>query len=57
VIDADVVAALGNGSTKAGSAALDQMREAIRKHNRSAPHKKIPPKAKKPLEYIKRGRK
>lgn len=60
VIDADVVAALGNGSTKAGAAALDQMREAIRKDNRAAPINKIPSKAKHPLEYIKkttRGRK
>jgi hypothetical protein len=54
VIDADVVAALGNGSTKAGAAALDQMREAIRKHNRTVPTSKIPPKAKQPLDYIKK---
>jgi hypothetical protein len=54
VIDADVVAALGNGSTKAGAAALDQMREEIRKHNRTVPTNKIPPKAKKPLDYIKK---
>jgi len=29
------------------------MREAIRKHKRSAPPDKIPPKAKSPLEYLK----
>ena len=57
VIDASTVSALGNGSTKAGVAALDQMREAIRKHNRSAPINKIPPKAKKPMDYLKRGKK
>jgi hypothetical protein len=57
VIDADTVSALGNGSTKAGVSALDQMRVAIRKHNRSAPTSKIPPKAKKPMEYLKRGKK
>lgn len=57
VIDASTVSALGNGSTKAGVSALDQMREAIRKHNRSAPINKIPPKAKKPMDYLKRGKK
>jgi len=53
VFDADTVAALGNGSNEAGAIALDKMREAIRKHKRSAPHTKIPPKAKSPLEYLK----
>ena len=52
VFDADTVAALGNGSNKAGAAALDQMRRAIREHKRSAPIGKIPPKAKSPLEYL-----
>jgi hypothetical protein len=47
------VAALGYGSNKAGALQLDKMREAIRKHKRSAPHNKIPPKAKSPLEYMK----
>jgi hypothetical protein len=53
VFDADTVAALGNGSSDAGAKALDKMREAIRKHKRSAPVNKIPPKAKSPLEYFK----
>ena len=53
VFDADTVAALGNGSSKAGALVLDKMRENIRKHKRSAPHDKIPPKAKSPLEYLK----
>jgi hypothetical protein len=53
VFDADTVAALGNGSSKAGALQLDKMRESIRKHKRSAPHDKIPPKAKSPLEYMK----
>jgi hypothetical protein len=53
VFDADTVASLGNGSSKAGALQLDKMREAIRKHKRSAPHNKIPPKAKSPLEYLK----
>jgi hypothetical protein len=53
VFDADTVAALGNGSSDAGAKRLDEMREAIRKHKRSAPIHKIPPKAKSPLEYLK----
>ena len=53
VVDADTVAALGDGSSKAGAQALDKMREAIRTHKRSAPADKIPPKAKSPLEYLK----
>lgn len=53
VFDADTVAALGNGSSKAGSAALDKMREDIRAHKRSAPINKIPPPAKSPLAYLK----
>jgi len=53
VFDADTVSALGDGSNKAGAAALDVMRKAIRKHKRSAPIDKIPPKAKNPLSYLK----
>ena len=53
VIDADVVAALGNGSNKAGAKQLDKMRHAIRKQKRSTPIDKIPPKAKSPLAYLK----
>jgi len=53
VFDADTVAALGNGSNKAGALTLDKMRQNIRKHKRSASHKNIPPKAKSPLEYLK----
>ena len=53
VFDADVVAALGNGSNEAGAEILDRMREAIRRHKRSAPPGKIPAKAKSPLEYLK----
>lgn len=56
VMDADTVAALGDGSTDAGVSALDKMREEIRKHRRSAPVTKIPPKAKTPMQYVK-GRK
>jgi len=53
VFDADTVAALGNGSNDAGAAILDRMRQNLRKHKRSAPAGKIPPKAKSPLEYMK----
>jgi hypothetical protein len=56
VFDADTVAALGNGSSDAGAKVLDKMRQEIRKHKRSAPVHKIPPKAKSPLEYIKKGK-
>jgi hypothetical protein len=54
VIDSDTVSALGDGSSEAGAAVLDKMREAIRKHKRSAPIDKIPPQAKSPLEYMRR---
>jgi len=57
VFDADTVAALGDGSNKAGAQALDKMREAIRAHKRSAPDNKIPPKAKQPFAYLKEGNK
>lgn len=53
VFDADAVSALGDGNNAAGAAALDQMRQNIRKHKRSAPPTKIPPKAKKPEQYMK----
>ena len=53
VFDADVVAALGNGSNKAGADVLDKFREEIRAHKRSAHVGKIPPKAKSPLAYLK----
>lgn len=53
VFDADTVAQLGNGSTKAGSDLLDRFREEIRAHKRSAPVNKIPPPAKSPLAYMK----
>jgi hypothetical protein len=55
VFPADVVAALGNGSTKAGSDKLYDMMHSIRAHHRSAKPKDLPPPAKKsPLDYIKK---
>jgi hypothetical protein len=53
VFSADVVAALGNGSNKAGAEELDRMVQAIRARARSAPPDKLPPDAKSPLEYLK----
>ena len=53
VIDADTVAQIGNGSTKAGAQALDKFRESIRAHKRSAPVNKIPPKTKTLTSYLK----
>jgi len=52
VFDADIVAALGDGSNAEGARRLNEMREAIRAHKRSAPNDKIPPKAKSPLAYL-----
>lgn len=49
----DVVAALGNGSTKAGSDKLYDMMHSIRAHARSSKPKDLPPPAKSPLEYLK----
>lgn len=57
VLDADIVAALGNGSTKAGSDLLDRFREEIRQHKRSGSLDNIPPPAKSPLEYLAKARK
>ena len=53
VIDAETVAMLGDGNNAAGASALELMRENIRRHKRAAPADKIPPKAKKPGQYMK----
>ena len=53
VFDAEIVAALGDGSNKEGARKLDEFREAIRLHKRSGSIKTIPPKAKSPLAYMK----
>lgn len=52
VFPADVVAALGNGSTKAGSDKLYEMMHSIRKRARSTDVKDLPPPAKSPLDYL-----
>jgi hypothetical protein len=58
VLPADVVAALGNGSTKAGSEKLYEMMHAIRARARSTGNKDLPPPAfKSPLDYLKKANK
>ena len=53
VFPADVVSALGNGSTKAGTDKLYDMMHSIREHARSTNPKDLPPPAKKsPLDYL-----
>jgi hypothetical protein len=56
VFPADVVAAIGNGSTKAGSDKLYDMMHGIRKHARSAKPKDLPPEIKSPLAFLNRRR-
>ena len=57
VIDAETVAMLGNGSTKAGADALDNFRVNIRKHKGRALSKgEFSDNAKKPEQYLKKGR-
>lgn len=46
IFDADIVAAIGDGDNDAGARRLDKMRENIRRHKRSAPADKIPPRTK-----------
>lgn len=54
VMPADVVAALGNGSSDAGASKLDQMVEQIRKRARSTNPSELPPTAhESPLDYLK----
>ena len=53
VFPADVVAALGNGSTKAGSDKLYEMMHGIRAHVRSAHPKDLPPEINSPLDFLK----
>jgi hypothetical protein len=53
VFPADVVSALGNGSTKAGTDKLYDMMHSIREKARSTNPKDLPPPAKKsPLDYL-----
>jgi len=52
VIPADVVSALGSGSSEAGAKALHDMLQKIRTEYRSATPDKLPPKARSPLQYL-----
>ena len=55
VFPSDVVSALGNGSTKAGTEKLYEMMHAIRRRARSKGPKDLPPPAfKSPLDYLKK---
>jgi hypothetical protein len=57
VFPADVVSALGNGSSKAGTDKLYEMMHAIRDRARSTKSKDLPPPAlKSPLDYLKSKR-
>jgi hypothetical protein len=57
VFPADVVSALGNGSTKAGTDKLYKMMHEIRARARSTKEKDLPPPAhKSPLDYLKKGK-
>jgi hypothetical protein len=51
------VTALGGGDNRKGAEILDGLRTKLRAQKRSAPLDKIPPKAKSPIDYIKKGRK
>ena len=54
VMDAETVAMLGNGSSKAGASKLDQMRANLRKQKGQALSRgKISPNARSPLSYLK----
>jgi len=53
VFDAEIVSALGDGSTEAGAKKLDQFRKNIRKHKRTGGLSSIPPRAKPVEKYLK----
>lgn len=56
VMDAEIVSALGDGNNEEGARKLDQMRVNIRKHKRTGGLTSIPPKAKAPEQYMKKGK-
>lgn len=55
VIDADVVASLGDGNPQEGARKLDRFRENVRSHKRGASPAKIPPKARPVESYLRRA--
>lgn len=52
VFDAETVSMLGNGSNDAGAQILDQWRQFLREHKRSASADEIGPASKDPSEYL-----
>ena len=52
VLPADIVSALGNGSSDSGADILDQFIKTIREHKQSNPSDELPPESKGPLEYL-----
>jgi hypothetical protein len=52
VLDAEIVSAIGDGNSDAGHAKIEQFKQAIRKHKRSAKPGSIPPMAKSIGEYM-----
>lgn len=55
VMDADTVAAAGDGNNAAGAKKFDALRQNLRTHKRSAPPSKIPPRAKSLKTYMNGG--
>ena len=55
-MDAEIVSALGDGNNEEGARKLDQMRVNVRKHKRTGGLTSIPPKAKAPEQYMKKGK-
>lgn len=56
IIDAEAVSALGDGNTEEGARKLDELRMNLRKHKRTGGLSSIPPKAKRPEQYLKKGK-
>jgi len=52
VLPADIVSALGNGSSDSGADILDQFIQTIRAHKHSNSPDELPPESKGPLEYL-----
>jgi hypothetical protein len=57
VIPADVVSALGNGSSDSGSRTLDQFLKTVRAHKTSNGSKGLPPDSQGPLAYLLQAKK
>ena len=55
VFDVESVSMLGDGDNAAGARKLDELREAMRAHKRSAPPDEIAPKSQGPLSYMNGG--